>query len=70
MAKTLLHMEIYVATLINDPPLQASNIHAIAEAKMKKQVEELIDAKLRTAVQFAKGNYRDEGAQSWLKRVL
>ena len=70
LAKTLLDMETYVATLIDDPPLQSSKIHAIVKAKMKKEVEELIDSKLRTAMQFTTGNHRDEGMQSWFKSVL
>ena len=70
LAKTSLDMEIYVATLINDPPMQARNIQAIVEAKIKNDVEELIDAKLRTTLQFAKVNHRDDGKQLWFNSVL
>ena len=50
--------------------LQATNVQEITEAKMNKEVDKIIDIKLRTAMQFAKGSCRDEGTQSWSKSVL
>ena len=37
---------------------------------MKIGVEGLIEIKLRTAMRFAKGKYRDEGGQSHFKSTL
>ena len=68
-ATTVLDMEIYVSTLINDPPMRQSNIDATIERKIKEEVEAIIDSKLRTAMQFARGGKRDE-ASSWYKSVL
>ena len=70
LAKTVLDMEIFVSTFINDPPAQISTVTALIEDKMKLEVEGLIDSKLRTAVQFAKGIARDEGGKSLFKSVL
>ena len=39
LAKTVLDTEIYVGTLGNDPPMQASNVNAIIEDKIKKEIE-------------------------------
>ena len=71
LAKTILDMEIYVTTLIGDPPTKVSEINSIIENKMKTEIEMLIDSKLRTAMQFSKVGNRDEGGgQSWYKSVL
>lgn len=66
LAKTVLDMEIYVSTLINDLPMTESNVQATIESMMKEEVEGPIDGKLRTAVHFAKSGTRDE-ASSWYK---
>ena len=70
LAQTVLDMEIFVSTLTNNPPTQTSTVNALIEEKMTLEVEGLIDIKLRTVMQFAKGNARDEGGQSWFKSVV
>ena len=54
LGKTVLDMEIYVSTLISDPPLQQRKANEIIDERMKGNLEELIDSKLRTALKFAK----------------
>ena len=61
LAKTLMDMEIYVSTLISDPPIKTSNVQEIFDNKIKSEIETLIDIKLRTAMQFSKVGNRDEG---------
>ena len=71
LAKTLMDMEIYVSTLISDPPIKTSNVQEIFDNKIKSEIETLIDIKLRTAMQFSKVGNRDEGGgQTWYKSVL
>ena len=71
LAKTVLDMEIYVTALASNPPIQTSNVNAIIEDKIKKEIEGIIDIKLRTALQFAQnGNQGQGGGQAWFKSVL
>ena len=69
LAKTILDMEIYVSTLINDLPTKESTVHEIIDDRIKTNIEAIIDSKLRTALQFAKGGQREE-SNSWFKSVL
>ena len=71
LAKTVLDMEIYVTALASNPPIQTSNVNAIVEDKIKKEIEGIIDIKLRTALQFVQnGNQGQGGGQAWFKSVL
>ena len=61
-------MEIYVSTLISDPPIQRRNVHEIIDKKTNENVKELSDSKLRTALKMSRDNQGEEGA--WNKCVL
>ena len=69
IGKTVLDMETYVSTLINDPPTKKSDVDATIEQMMREEVKALIDSKLRTAICFPKGGTRDD-ANSRYKSVL
>ena len=59
LAKTVLDMEIFMTTLIGDPPPK------------KPEIEALVDSKIRTAMQFVQnGNQGQGGGQAWYKSVL
>ena len=61
----------YVTALASNPPIQTSNVNAIIEDKIKKEIEGIIDIKLRTALQLVQnGNQGQGGGQAWFKSVL
>ena len=71
LAKVVLDMEIFVRTLVGDPPATKSELQTLVDGAIKNNIETLIDSKLRTAMQFSKVGNRDEsGGQSWYKSVL
>ena len=50
--------------------MQTSSVNATTEEKMESKAEGLSDSKLRTAMQFAKGNSRDGAKKSkWRKKL-
>ena len=65
LAKTILDMEMYVSTLVIDPPLKESTVNEIVDDRMKANIEAIIDGKLRTAGQFTMGGNRGETFMVW-----
>ena len=68
LGKTVLDMDTYVSTLINDPSLQKRNANESIDERMTGNVEELIYSKLRTALKMSKDSRGEEGA--WNKSAL
>ena len=68
IAKTIMDMEIYVNSLINNPPIQDQTSDAVLDNKIKTNIEALIDSKLKTAIAMSKPDYKDDNR--WFKSIL
>ena len=69
LAKAIMDLEIRVNALMQDKPLQQSNVEAIVADRMKAGVETLIDSKLRTAMQFVKTPQQSD-TTGWNRSIL
>ena len=69
LAKAIMDLEIPVNALMQDKPLQQSNVEAIVADRMKAGVEAIIDSKLRTAMQFVKTPQQSD-TTGWNRSIL
>ena len=69
LAKAIMDLEIPVNALVQDKPLQQSNVEAIVAERMKTGVEAVIDSKLRTAMQLVKTPQQSD-MTGWSKSIL
>ena len=69
IARTVLDMETHVDALVRNAPVQASNVNAIVEKKMREEVDKIIHSKLKTALHLSRGGDREDG-NSWYTSVL
>ena len=70
LAKIVLDMEIFVKTLVDDPPIKMNEMQTAIENAIKTNVDAIIDSKLKTALQFSNYSNRSETNQNWSKSVL
>ena len=64
LGKAIIDMEIYVTTLINDPPIKASELRT----SMNSELSGIVDEKIKTAMSLSKGG--TQSSDSWWKSIL
>ena len=61
IAKAIIDMEIYVKTLVDDPPVQASRLRT----SMSDELGLLMDEKIKTAINMSKGGSNQASEIFW-----